>query len=428
MTRLVGESVVEAASTRLREPNAGGTAQGHPTSAGLEHAVFASFSEARALQQSWDSFVEEAGGDIFSTFDWCEVWWRHYGQRRRLQIHVFHDAGRLVAVLPLFWERLRLGPLSLRLVRLVGCDHSVTTCAPVIQPDRMAAVMAAVVESLERGSPWDLLYLGPLPGYYERRDTMAGALRGCAGVEEVVSSADDGPHIVFNLPLTYEAYLGTLSSSERHNIRKRDRRLAENHRSRLVVIAPDKIEQAFRSFVRQHQAQWQRQGQLGHFGDWPGARAYHHDMALAQSRCGRLMLLHLEADDETLGFHYSYRFGQHVHWILGSRTLDPRWEFYSPGRLLHCAMVREALEAGATQIDAMRGMYDYKLRLGGTVLQLQSVAAIHEGLMSRLRVRTTRCNARLLDLFYYRIWFGRLAARLPYWQRPLWRTWIRSRI
>ena len=420
--------MVERTPGCSRDPHIVDTDMCEPAAADLRHSVYGSFAEAHDLQPAWDRFVESAGGDIFSTFDWCEVWWRHYGQRRRLQIHVFWDQGGIVAVLPLFWERLRLGPLSVRLVRVVGCDHSVTTCQPVIRLNCIADVMRSVIDGLDQMFRWDLLHFGPLPGYYSQRCPLAETLHRCRSVAEVLCCGDEGPHIVFDLPETYQAYLAGLSSNERHNIRKRELRLDQKHRRDVVIATPDDAARAFGEFVRQHQSQWQGRGQLGHFRDWPGALAYHHEMAVTQARHGRLLLLQYDVDGTNLGYQYNYRFGSRLHWILTSRTLDPKWDWCSPGRLLHCATVKAATDAGARQIDAMRGLYDYKLRLGGKVLQLQSVAAIHRGFGSWVRVWAARHAARMLHLLYYRICFGRLAPRFPYLRRPLWRTWIRSRI
>jgi CelD/BcsL family acetyltransferase involved in cellulose biosynthesis len=425
---MIGESVVDVASDRSCKPEVRDKGQGDPASAGLQHGVYVSFDDVRDLQPRWDAFVKETGGDIFSTFDWCEVWWRHYGYGRQLQIHVFHENGQLVAVLPLFWERLRLGLLSVRLVRIVGCDHSVTTCGPVIQPNRMAEIMRLVIDHLDRSFRWDLLHFGPLPGYYRRRSDLTEALGCHPSVAEVAASGEDGPHIVFDLPESYEAYLASLSGNERSNIRSREKRLKKNHTPRTVVIAPEEVDGAFAQFVKQHQVQWRQQRKLGHFGDWPASEAYHHEMAVTQARHGRLLLLQHDVDGMNLGYQYNYRFGSRVHWILTSRTLDPKWDWCSPGRLLHSATVKAAIDAGATQIDAMRGLYDYKLRLGGKVLQLQSVAAIHRGFGSWARVWAARHAARMLHFLYYRIWFGRLAPRFPNLRRPLWCTWIRSRI
>lgn len=394
----------------------------------LQHCVYTDFRQVTDLQQAWDACVEAGGADVFSTYDWCNVWWQHYGYGRRLQIHLFRQGSRIVAVFPLFWERLWLGPLSVRVVRIVGSDHSVTTCGLPVCPGKMRETVKAVVKELDRSWAWDLLYFGPLSGYFTQRAALAEALRGCSSIGEAVADGNVGPHICFDLPRTYEMYLDTLSSNERHNIRKRERRLNKKQDLCVGIVTPAQLTEAFGDFVRQHQTQWQHQGQMGHFDDWPGARAFHYDVARAQSRRGRLMLVQLRAGGETLGYQYNYRFARRVHWILTSRTLNSAWTYYSPGRLLHCAVVRAAIESKVRQIDAMRGLYDYKLRLGGLVLQLQSVAATHEGFSRWLRVGIARHGFRLLDRFYYRIWFCRLAPRLPYLQRSLWSVWIRSRI
>ncbi len=46
----------------------------------------------------------------------------------------------------------------------------------------------------------------------------------------------------------------------------------------------------------------------------------------------------------------------------------------------------------------------------------------------RLRASLFASLSRLLHLCYYRIWFSRLAPRLPFKRRPLWKLWIRTRL
>lgn len=395
---------------------------------GLTHTVVESFDDAARLQPQWDALVEKTEGDIYSTYDWCAVWWSHYGNGRHLQIHLFHQGDRLVSVIPLFGERLWIGLLPLRIVRLVGCDHSVTTCAPVIDGDWFGVVLPLLIDHLEARGAWDLLHFGPLAGYYNHGNDIARALDECRNVGNVAIRNNDGPHTVFDLPAGFDTYLNNLSPKVRRAIRKRSKRFSAAHRRNVIVVPPDQVKRAFLEFIQQHQAQWRQRGQLGHFRDWPDSEAYHGDMVEAQARHGRLMMVRLEGDGEQVGCQYSYRFGRRVHWILNSRSLDPKWSAYGPGTLLFCALASAAIDAGATQVDGLRGYYDYKVRLGGMVLQLSSIGVIHRGVLSALRVRLARYGAGLLHLLYYRIWFGRLAPRFPRLQRPLWSAWIRSRI
>ena len=399
-----------------------------PDESTLAHSVHASFDEITKHQPEWDRFVEDCCGDLFSTFDWCRIWWRYYGHGRRLEIHLFREGGRLVGVFPCFRETLRFGFVGVQLIRLVGCDHSVTTCGFAVDSERMSQIVAKLMDRISQGPTWDMIHLGPLPGYFCGRECVARAFADHPAAGRVLSSADDGPHIVFDLPATYEAYLSKLTPRERNNIRSRKRKLEKSHSVFESTASTDDVSAWFDSFVPQHQRQWHVENKLGHFRDWPGSEAFHREAATTMAELGRLRLLCLDVDGNAAGFQYNYQFGPRIHWVLGSRDHDSYWDQYSLGRRLHCATVERAIAEGVTQIDAMRGMYDYKLQLGGTLLKLQSIAIVRRGVFSGARVRWARSAARMLHLLYYRIWFGRVAPRVPFLRRPLWRRWIRSRI
>ena len=131
----------------------------------VEHRVYGSFQEVEGARAEWDGLVERVQGDVFSTYDWCSTWWRHYGHERSLQLHMLRVANTLVAILPLFSETHCLGPSTLRLVRVVGCDHSLTTCGLIIHPNWLIEAIDVVLKDLESHSRGDLLQIGPLPGY-----------------------------------------------------------------------------------------------------------------------------------------------------------------------------------------------------------------------------------------------------------------------
>jgi CelD/BcsL family acetyltransferase involved in cellulose biosynthesis len=396
------------------------------TESGLQHRVLNSFDEAEGLREEWDGFVAGCDGDLYSTFDWCRIWWRHYGDGRALEVHLFRDKGALVAILPTLRETVRFGPIAVRAIRLVGCDHSTTTCGPVIHPDRIAETVGRYAQWLELDAGWDVLHWGPLAGYFAHRPEMAAAFSKTLAWE-TQSCAEGEPHIVWDLPVSFEQYLAGLQKKERSNIRICRKKLAEGAEVSDAAGGNAELERSFATFIDQHQRQWQAEGKLGHFADWPGAGAFHVELARTMQARGRLWLLRLDSEGRTMGFQYNYRFGKRIHWLLGSRETDPRWDSYSSGRLLHAHTIERAIEEGCAQIDGLRGMYEYKLRLGGKVTRLQSITLIRQGAWTRARVAGVRWAGRALDLVYYRLWFGRVAPALPLRRRGLWKRWIRSR-
>ena len=115
----------------------------------LEHRVYGSFEEVQALREAWNDLASRTG-DILCSFDWCEVWWKHFNRWRRLEIHALFEGPRLVAVLPLFRETIRPGGVWLRTVRALGCDYTITTVGLAIEAGYAARFLETLVAGWTR--------------------------------------------------------------------------------------------------------------------------------------------------------------------------------------------------------------------------------------------------------------------------------------
>ena len=58
-------------------------ALGHPIR-GTDASALDVVSELEALREPWSRLAETAG-NIFSTWEWNELWWSHYGDGRPLR-------------------------------------------------------------------------------------------------------------------------------------------------------------------------------------------------------------------------------------------------------------------------------------------------------------------------------------------------------
>jgi len=417
-------SNVPSSDTRRPDAVAGSAAAKSVPAGGLVAVHHTSFADVESLRDEWDAFVERIGGDLFSTFDWCRVWWQHYDKGRSLHLVVVRDEpeGAIAAVLPFFAERIWIGPFPLRALRLVGCDHSVTSVAPAVDPPRISEVLSHAFEWLESKVPWDIIQLGPLPGYFEAREQLQATFRKVPAVADIELRPTE-PHMWFDLPASFDEFLAALSTKERRNARRDERKLEEQGEiTREVVTNRASLDEAFDIFIDMHQAHWKAQGCLGHFADWPRAVAFHKDMVHRMFDLDRLMLSRVRIDGDTIASEYSYVFGRRAHWILAARQPGV------PGRIGFCGLVRHACERGAVQVDAMRGYYDYKRLLGAKQEPQYSLVAVRRGTLPKLRFALFRVAARFLDLAYYRLYFSRVAPKLPWTPSPLWRSWIRSRV
>lgn len=394
----------------------------------LSCRVVTSFEEIAAMREEWDEFVEAIGGDIYMTFDWCRVWWQHYGTNRELQIFLFREGQRLVAVLPVFLERMWLGPVWLRVAKLVGADFALTLCNPPVHADHAKAVFSSLLETLIGQFKCDVVSFGPLSGEYQ---PITALRQVCCGRPDLFRGRESliGSHSTFAVPETIDAYLSVLSKKSRGQLKRAMRRLESDHHTCLSTIRdPAEAEREFERFQRLHAAQWQAQGKLGHFGDWPKSAEFNLDLIRALGAGGRLLILRLTADGDPIAYQYGFVFAGRYYWRLPARAVGSHWDEYGLGNMGICHEMSFAIDARLRVIEAGIGHYDYKLQWGGQEHPLRSVLVIANRLGARLRASLFLRCADLLHLMYYRLWFLRLAAKLPFRRRPLWTTWIKSRL
>ena len=365
-------------------------------------------------------------GDLFASFDWGQTWWHHYGQNRRLHIHIVHKGGEIVAVLPLFSETLRPLGMPLRVVRLVGCDHVLTPAGLAIRPDCVEVVVGLLLDWLERHERWDLLHLGPLQSYVGITRLMQQALGASPVVEEVLASERDSCVTAYDLPDTYVKYLANLQGSERRNILRCERNVSADHNLQVDCPTEDQdARQAMTALVQLHQCLWTGKGKLGQFKDWPDYESFHDKMAQRLMQTGRLVLVTLKADGRIVGVEYGYHFGTRTHALIRGYCDEPQWRSYSIGRMLHCHMVQQAISRGATLMDDGRGCFEYKRRLGGQLRFERCLAVMRRGRGTRLRLWLALRAAWLVHAVYDRTWFDLLRPWLHLPARPLRRSYIR---
>jgi CelD/BcsL family acetyltransferase involved in cellulose biosynthesis len=381
-------------------------------------------------RRAWNTFVSSTGSPIYHSYEWCEVWWNHYGRDREARIFVAQKDGRLVGILPTCIEHLRLGPVTLRLARLIGSDSTHAVCDPPIDVDYAGPMLATVIGRLMGEDRCDAVLFSPLADNSPHSAALREFCRRSHEPAHLLRDRVVGPYAAISLPASPQDYERSLSKKQRYLLRRGWTRL-NNTASRIVVetvAEPDRTLAAFDQFARLHTTQWQQQGRLGHFGDWPDARAFNRSLIAALAPAGRVRFTRLVADGRLVAGEYCLLFGRRAHWRLSARSTDRRWDECGLGRLGLTKMLEAMIAEGMHSVEAGPGRYPYKRRMGAAEHDLRSVLLVRNEPTSRRRARLAARIADLLDRTYYRLWYLRLSRRFPVARRPLMNTWIRSRL
>ena len=288
----------------------------------LGSQTFTSFADAHAIVAEWEALTIRLAGSMYSTFGWCRVWWRHYGDGRDLRVISVHDGGELVGVLPFFIDRLRTPFRRARIAKLVGSDSTPALVDPLLDTRVEAEAFALAMSQLFEEDRVDAVHLGPFAGASTHLDAIHRSAAVVTDVARVVRDRISGSHTVFTMPDGFDAYTRTLSKNHRSNYRRNLNKINTAFSFAVNVVRdPLELEPEFDAFVETHQAQWRAAGKLGHFGDWPESRAFSRDLVRALGASDKVRLIRLLADGQAVAYFY---------WCLAlngtySRRLPPDW-------------------------------------------------------------------------------------------------------
>ncbi len=257
-----------------------------------------SFSPVR---DAWPALADRAG-NVFGTLDWAEVWWKHFGGGRTLNIIALREAdGTLVAICPL---HLATGP-PVRLLRFVGygpADQLGPICAPVDR-GRVARQLAAAIHA----SPprWDV-FLAEQLAAEEGWSALTGA--------RVVQRAESP---VIHFDGTWADFVGARSKHLRKFLGWQERKLTREHALSYRLVQPeDVLGDALDELIELHRARWPGGSRFAaEFG-------FHREFATRAMARGWLRLWFLELDGRSVATWYCFRYG-------GSET------YYQAGRDPH---------------------------------------------------------------------------------------------
>jgi len=395
---------------------------------GIECRVFCGFDDLPLQQKEWDHFVESIGGDIYSSYDWCRVWWQYYNDRRTLRIHLFYHEDRLVGIIPLFYERLWLGPIWLKLAKVLCADSAPGLIHPPVEVEYATVIYQLLIQSLLEDGKCDGLCFGPMGENYACFTMLTKAIEHYPqGI--LLRDFSRSVYTSFTLPASFEDYVLSLKKRQRGNLRRDLNLINKSFAIEQDVVREEKTAATeFASFVQMHSDQWKSEGKLGHFKDWPKGCEFNAKMVQEQTKYDRLRLIRLRADGQVVSYQLCFEFAGRWHWRLPARLVGQKWHRYGLGRIGLIKQIEMAINEGVREIEAGAGQYPYKVKLGGEIHTLHTLLVIRRSLLCQWRAAVFMRLAFLLDLFYYRLWFCRIAPKLPFKRRPLWNLWIRTRV
>ncbi|MBI4202057.1 MAG: GNAT family N-acetyltransferase [Chloroflexi bacterium] len=312
----------------------------------------------KELWGDWEDLLSECTGQrVFQTPTWHHLWWTEMNGDAELRLTSFREGGKLVGLAPLMS---RNGCLSF-LGDTDLWDYHDFVIAPGKDPEFFPTLFKAIDPQ-----PWNEFTLTSVPETSCSLDYLPGLCKAYGYTLEQVPE-DVAPGLM--LPSTWEEYLSLLSKKDRHELRRKLRRLESQADFKWYGCTsspedPDAFNRDLMDFFNlMAQSRAEKEAFLT-----PDREAFFRRMAAKLAGSGVFRLFFMEVEGHRVAAAICFDYG-------GTRFLynsgyNPDYSRLSVGLLLNAMSLRQAIEEGKTYFDFLRGNEPYKYDLGAKDVQL----------------------------------------------------------
>ena len=299
---------------------------------------------------------------VFATPEWNKSWWEEFGAGKDLRILTLRRDGEVMALVPLYRKPEGGG----QILRFVGGIDLTDYLGPICALDDRWQVADSLVSWLkETDLEWDEFdgHNMPVPfGFAEFLAERADAAGFSFELDQEETSA------ILPLPDSWDEYLAELKSKERHELRRKVRRIARDHPDFEIRLAEnDTLDKDFKIFVEMHRG---AEGHKGHFMR-PEIATFFDRVARSFTELGWLRLHLLEIGGRAVASTFSFELEGSFY--LYNSAYEPDAARLSPGFILVAHLVEDAITRGLERFDFLRGPERYKYHLGSQAVPLNNI-------------------------------------------------------
>jgi len=305
-----------------------------------------------------DAFVShpeavQFGGHVFMLPRWLETWWQAFRP----------DSEPYLCLVRMNEQLIGVAPLSIHgsTASFVGCadvcDYLDFAVAPGYEKEFYCALLDAL--SNRCVTELDLRCLRPESTVLSHLAETAQARNG------VCSFEPDGVSLEMDLPGDWNEYLTMLNGKQRHEMRRRLRRLhAEAEVHFLALENAEEIAERLDAFLKMFR---ESRPDKAIFMN-SQMESFFRSMIRAMSEEGILRLFVLELNGAAAAAALCFDYRDTVY--LYNSGYGPRYRFLSVGLLCKILSIKHSIKVGRKKYDFLKGAEPYKYRLGGREVKL----------------------------------------------------------
>ena len=290
---------------------------------------------------------------LFVLPGWLKAWWQVFGSNRTPYLCSIRSRDELLGMAPLMLEG--------ETARLMGDTDVCDFQDVVVVPGRESAFFDTLFDHLAKQGI--------------RQLDLKAVRANSTLYRHLASAAADHPYavdcqpvdaaMVLDLPTSWDAYLLQLTGKQRHEVRRKFRRLEEAGQAALRTVddvaAINSEMDTFLALFKKN-----RTDKARFMTD--RMASFFHAMAVELASARILRLFYLTLDDAVVAAVMCFDHAEAFH--LYNNGYDEGYHYLSVGLLSKLYTIKESIQLGRKTYDFLKGTEVYKHRLGGKQIPL----------------------------------------------------------
>jgi CelD/BcsL family acetyltransferase involved in cellulose biosynthesis len=290
---------------------------------------------------------------VFVLPAWMQVWWQVFGSGADMFVRTVRNGDKIIGIAPLM---VKDGTAC-----LIGGTDVCDYLDYIIVPGKEQDFFNVLLDDMKKSGikRLDLKHVRPDSTALTSLVSLARSRR-----YEVTSTKED-VSLEMDLPSAFEEYLEALTTKQRHEVRRKLRRLSEEGQIEYRFIdsggaIPAAMNTFFRMFVesRQDKADFMTERM----------KSFFNLLADTMAGIGLLRLGVLELDNQPVAEIMCFDYNNCIY--LYNSGYDPRYTSLSAGLLSKVLAIKDSIEKGKKRFDFLKGAEIYKYHLGGKEVPL----------------------------------------------------------
>ena len=301
-------------------------------------------------EEQWQSLLSASSIDtLFLTSRWQRTWWDQFGNGSEIFLLCFQNGNSVEGIAPLARHRDTFS--------FVGGQDLFDYNDFLVRRGSESRFYPSLLDYLD-GQEWETLQLSSV---LEDSPTLTYLpdLARQHGYSVEVEKEDVSPRL--SLPDSWDAYLRGLSKKDRHELRRKLRRLeSSGEEVRWYKLSdPEEIEGNLGDFF----SLMRNSKEAKHRFLTQPREQFFRNIALEMASIGVFKLFFMELNGQRVSAAMCFDYGTARH--LYNSGFNPEYGYYSVGLALKAFCVQDAIEEGKAYFDFLRGSESYKYDLGG---------------------------------------------------------------